>query len=346
MKKLLFLGILILCMTLPARATTIVAPEVPDSGEDIFPSQQENIAQAITEMLSSAFSQAQPEVAQAVKLCLSLMGTAVVLAFARSIHGGTKPVVELIGVLAVIGVMLGSADSMIETGTQTVWEISEYAKLLLPVMTAALAAQGGTATSAALYGASALFNAVISNIISAVLIPAIYVYLVLAAVSALSGDGMLKKLKDLVKWAMSWFFKLLLSAFTGYIAITGVISGSTDQAALKATKLTISGMVPVVGSVLSDASETVLLGASIVKNSVGVYGLLAVMAVTLLPFLIIGAGYLLLKLTAAVCTVFAPPAVVGLMEDFSSAMGLVLAMVGSVCLIELVSIICFLKGMS
>ena len=155
---------------------------------------------------------------------------------------------------------------------------------------------------------------------------------------------MLKKFRDAVKWAMTWLLKIILYTFTGYISITGVVSGTTDAATLKAAKLTISGVVPVVGSILSDASEAVLVSAGTVKNAVGIYGLLAILAVWIGPFLRIGAHYLVLKALGIMCSVFEVKSVTELIGDFSTAMGLLLAMTGAVCLMLIISTICFMKG--
>ena len=119
---------------------------------------------------------------------------------------------------------------------------------------------------------------------------------------------------------------------------------SADAAALKATKLVISGFVPVIGSIISDASETILVSAGVMKNAAGIYGLLAILAICVGPFLRIGIHYLLLKLTAAICGVFGSKQIGGVIKDFSGAMGYVLAMTGTVCLLLLISVVCFMKG--
>lgn len=95
---------------------------------------------------------------------------------------------------------------------------------------------------------------------------------------------------------------------------------------------------------LSDASETVLVSAGLVKNAAGVYGLLAVLAVWIGPFLRMGAQYLVWKGATALCGLFTPKRLTGVVSDFSTAMGLLLAMLGTVCLFWLVSTVCFLKG--
>ena len=130
------------------------------------------------------------------------------------------------------------------------------------------------------------------------------------------------------------------------MGLTGVISGTTDAAALKVTKTTISSVVPVIGNILSEASEAVLVGAGVVKNAAGVYGMLAILAVCFEPFALIGIQYLLLKLTAAICSVFATKQATELISDFSDAMGMLLAITGTICLMLLISTVCFMKGVS
>jgi stage III sporulation protein AE len=157
-------------------------------------------------------------------------------------------------------------------------------------------------------------------------------------------DGTLQKLQDFIKWLMIWGLKTILYIFTGYMGITGVVSGTTDAAALKAAKLTISGMVPVVGGILSDASESVLVGAGVMKTAAGMYGTLAMLAICAEPFLKIGVQYLMLKATAALCGIFGSKALSNLVQDFSSALGILLGMTGSACLMLLISTVCFMKG--
>ena len=236
------------------------------------------------------------------------------------------------------------SNALIRLGVETVEELCEYGKLLLPVMTAAMAAQGGVTASAALYTGTALFNSLLTSVVSRLIVPMLYIYLCLSVANSAIGEEVLKNLRSFVKWLMTWCLKLVLYVFTGYMGITGVVSGSADAAAIKAAKLAISGAVPVVGGILSDASETILVSAGIMKSAAGVYGLLAILAVWIGPFLQIGIQYLLLKITAAVCGVFGVKHSVSIVQDFSGAMGFLLAMTGTVCLLLLISTVCFMRG--
>ena len=346
MRRGIWILLLLLATMFPVAASEIVAPEVPDNVQSLFPDEQDQFGEALILILKEAFRQTQPQVAQIVKTSAKILGIAILLSMLRSFSGRSVGVVELVGVLTISMVLISNSNSMIQIGTETIWQISEYGKMLLPVMVAALTTQGGTVTAATLYGATAIFDTVINSLIASILVPMLYIFLAFAIINAITADAMLAKLGDLVKKIASWLLKILLYVFVGYVSVSGIISGTADQTAIKATKLTISGMIPVVGGILSDASETLLVSAGVIKNSVGIYGLLSIISIVILPFFKIGLHYLMLKVTSGFTEIFVSKPISKLLEDFTGVLGLILGMTGAVCLIQMISIVCFLKGMT
>lgn len=327
-------------------AAEYTAPVAPDSAQALLPVEQSSFGKDLWKVVSSAVGALEPDIASGALLCLSLFAAVMLISLLKAMPGKGSGAAELAGVLAVAGILLRQTGTMVEQAATTVTELSEYGKLLLPVMTAALAAQGGITSSAALYAGTAVFDAVLSGAVAKLLIPLVYIFLTVSTAASATGEKMLEALRDFVKWLVTWCLKTVMYIFTGYMGITGVVSGTADAAALKVTKLTVSGMVPVVGGILSDASEAVLVGAGVMKSAVGVYGMLALIAVWITPFLRIGALYLMLKLTAALCEIFDVKAVNGLIQAFSTAMGFLLAMTGAVCVMLLISTVCFMKGVA
>lgn len=343
MKRVWILLLLFFALAIPAQAADFTAPTTPS--DVMMPEETTDLGVGVWEIVSSSLRDLRPEVARGAGVCLAVTAVVLLASLVGGMPGKSDTAIRLVCTLALGTVLLKQTGSMIRLGTETVQELSEYGKLLIPVMTAALASQGGITSSTALYTGTAVFEAVLSTFVGKLLVPLVYLFLVVAIANGATGQSLLKKLRDLIKWLCTWGLKTVLYVFTGYMGITGVISGTADTAAVKAAKLTISGVVPVVGGILSDASETVILSAGVMKNSVGIYGLLAIAAMWITPFLTIGVQYLLLKLTAAVCGVFGVKEVSELINDFSGAMGLVLGMTGAVCFFLLVSIVCFMKGM-
>lgn len=344
MKKLLIPIFWLLILLIPVRAMEFSAPIAPDRAQTYMPQETESFGEGLWYVIKTAISELQPSMAETSAICLSLIVVNILVSVLQNFSGSGKLTVEIAGILLISVVLLQPANALLQLGIETIEDLSAYGKLLLPVMTAAVAAQGGATTSAALYTGTVFFNSVLITFITKLIVPMIYVYLCLCIAGSLIGESMLKALLKFVKWAMTWCLKIILYTFTGYIGITGVISGTTDATALKAAKLAISGAVPVVGGILSDASETVLVSVGMMKSAAGIYGVLAIVAIGIGPFLQIGVQYLLLKVSAAICAGIGTKKTANLIQDFSGVMGLVLAMTGTVCLLLLISIVCFMKG--
>ncbi len=344
MRRVLLIAILIFIFAKPVYAQEYVAPQAPEQVQGLMPIERTTFGQDLWTVIKGAVSALQPEIAAAAKTCTALLLITMVISLVNTMQSGTVKVVQLVGVITVASLLIQQAGSMIRSGADTVTELSEYGKLILPVMTGALAAQGGITSSGALYVCTTVFNTLLTKGISAILVPLTYCFIALSVARCATQQQILEKLSGFTKWLCTWLLKTSLYIFTGFIGITGVVSGTTDAATLKATKLTMSGAVPVVGGILSDASEAVLVGAGVMKNAAGTYGMIAVIAIWITPFLQIGIRYLLLKLTAAVCEVFGIKEISALIGAFSDAMGLLLGMTGAICIMLLISLTCFLKG--
>ena len=112
----------------------------------------------------------------------------------------------------------------------------------------------------------------------------VYTYIAACvAYAAVGGTRGLKRIAGTLKWVVTSVLTVVLLVFVGYLTVSGVIAGSTDAVTVKAAKFTMSSLVPVVGGILSDAAETVLAGAGILKNAVGVFGMLAVLCMCVAP---------------------------------------------------------------
>ncbi len=250
----------------------------------------------------------------------------------------------IIGTLAITATCTQTLSTMIRLGTDTLSQISDYSGFLLPAVATLMAASGGTASSTSVYTATVFFLQLLMTLISRLLAPMIYGFVAVAAAEAAMDTGKLVKLREFIRWLIGASLKTIVYGFTGFLTLTGFISGSTDAAALKAAKVTISGAVPVVGSIISDAADTVLTSAASLKGALGTYGMLAVLAICLLPFLQIAIQYLLLKGTTAVSGLIGCKNHVTLVENITQAMGLLLGMAGAYVAMLLLSVTVCVKA--
>lgn len=284
---------------------------------------------------------------ESLRLCAVLLAIVFLCALSKLLsQDASDTVVGCAGALGLSAAFLFGFQSMMNVAVQTINNLTDYTGVLMPVLAAAVSLQGGAGSASALYGGTMLFSQLLMRTITGILIPATYFFLALATAEAALGNDTLAELRALIGWGISKALKILLYVFVAYLSVTGIVSGTTDAGTLKATKAALSAMVPVVGGILSDASETILAGAASVKAAVGVFGMLAVVSVVIVPFLRIGLQYLLLKVTAAVGGTAGLKKHTELLKQFSAAMGYLLAMCGACAMMAFFSILCFLKAVS
>ena len=346
MIRLLFGILFALSLSIPASASEIQAPEVPESAMDIMPENTDSFGNALVELLRKGILLIQPELDGALRTCSGILICALLYSILPILSEKLTEPMAMAWSVALGTVMLQRTGTMIGYAADALRQICDYGKLLCPVLTTALAAQGGLTTSAALYTGTIAFITLLSILVSRLLIPLVYIFLLFSVAGSAIGEGFFRNLADGVKHLLTWLLKTLLIVFTTYMSVTGVVSGTTDAAALKTAKVTLSSVVPVVGGILSDASESVLVSMGILKNAAGIYGILAVLALFMGPFVKVGVQYLLLKGSAALCSLFGDKRISSLVGDFSTAMGLLVAMVAAGCVLILISTVCYLKGIS
>ena len=247
--------------------------------------------------------------------------------------------VTMVGALALSLTVSSELTSFIGLGRSLIEGLDTFSKALSATLAAAASAMGRPATAVAKYMATALFMDVLITIINRLIMPILYAYIAAVTANAALGDNMLGKLSSFLKWSCLTTLGLIVTAFSTYLTITGIIAGSTDAVALKATKMVLSNAIPVVGKMLSDASETILASTRILRNSVGIFGMIGVLAICVTPFLRLGIQYLLFKVIAIVSSSFCEKRLSDLIDSLAGAFGIIMGMLGACVIIIIISIV-------
>ncbi|MDR3210004.1 MAG: stage III sporulation protein AE [Oscillospiraceae bacterium] len=249
----------------------------------------------------------------------------------------------LAAVLAVSAISLASVNTFIGMSVGVLDDLETFSKMLLPTLTAAATASGALTSAGIRYAATVLFLDVLMSLMRSVIMPLIYAFAALSVAEAAVGGDALAGAASLVKWLSKVLLSGFVLAFVAYVSLTGVIASAADAVAVRAAKVTISTVLPVVGSILADAADTVLSGAALLRNAVGVFGLLAVAAVCAVPFLKLGAHYLLFKAAGGLSGAVADKRITALVNAFGAAFGMTLAMTGVAAMMLFVSIVATIR---
>ncbi len=294
-------------------------------------------------LFDSARSNLGGIVAGSVKSAAVILVIAVLCATVNAAFEGGAKYAVLAGVLAISAVSVSSVTTFIGLGARTLEELNTFSRMLLPTLTAAATASGAVTSAAAKYAATALFMDVMMTVSQKVIVPLIYAFTATSIAEAALGGSGLAGASSLLKWLARTVMSVMMLLFVAYLTLTGVISGTTDAVATKTLKTAFNTILPVVGGIIADASETVLAGASILRNAVGIFGLIAVIATCLLPFLRLGVNYILYKAVAGLSGSVSDGRITKLVNAVSAAFGMMMGLVGACALMLFVAIISVIK---
>lgn len=334
------------CAQLPSEVERALPEESEELLEDVELSEGAGaLGEGLAGIWEMITEQAGDVVRQRLRGAAAVVLTAVLCGavdgFYRAGGGSSLPFLPMVGAVSVTAVTTGSLGDLIGLGAETIRSLGDFSTVLLPAMAAATAATGAVSSATAQQVSAVILVDLLLRLINHVLIPAVYLYTALLTAAACLPGNRLEVLAGGLKKVIAWLLTTPLLAFTLYLSAVRVVSGAADSLSVKVAKTAISGVVPVVGGIIAEASETVLAGAGMLRGVIGVGGMLAILAACAYPFLQLGIQYLLYKLAGFLSAMVGPPELCRLIDGLGGAFGLVLGMTGACALLLLVSLLSF-----
>lgn len=137
-------------------------------------------------------------------------------------------------------------------------------------------------------------------IVSNFILPLLFLSALLLVVSSLNENYQVTHLANLFKTISLGVLGAFLTIFLGVMSVQGTASAIQDGVAMKTAKFITGNFIPVVGRTFTDAADTILSASLILKNGIGIVGVLIVGFIALFPALKIFAIALIYKIAAAV----------------------------------------------
>lgn len=358
MRKIWIIFLLLWCMT-PAYGAEIpeeITDAMPDSAKELLENTDkvENFT-SLGDGLSGLWERTCKLLAVTVQDSLGgvvLIMSAILLCslaedcFGAAGGGRMLDPVPLVGTMVILLAVGSNMKSLMGLGEQTIEELDIFSKALLPTLSAAAAAGGCAVSASVRQVATVFFSDLLISLIRSLLLPLVWVFVALSAADAILPAGRLSGIAQGLHKAATWLLSGSLLLFTGYLSLSGAFASSADSLTLRMARSAIGTAIPVVGGIISDAADTILAGAGVLRQSVGIVGTLTILATCILPFLKLGVQYLLLKLSAFFAAAVAPEPLVKLLHALSSAFGLVLGMTGATAAMLLISVASSVKVVS
>ncbi|MBP2625545.1 MAG: stage sporulation protein [Firmicutes bacterium] len=222
--------------------------------------------------------------------------------------------------------------------TQTVGYMVGFMEALLPLLISLLAGVGAL-TSAALFTPLMLFSiSSVSIIIKDVVLPLLLLTATLDCLNYLSDKYRVSNLANLLKQASMMTLGLLMAVFIGIITIQGAVGSMADGVTLRTAKFATSNFIPVVGKVLTDTVELVMGASLLLKNAVGIFGVIVVFMICLFPLIKLLSVIAVIKISGALVQPMGDEKMAKFLDSISNNLLLVFGSVVIVALMFFLSI--------
>lgn len=214
----------------------------------------------------------------------------------------------------------------------TVRNMSDFMLSLVPVMLALLAGLGSLAAAAVFQPVLLTAAGLVGTLVSDIVLPLMFASALLALVDKmLTGIG-LNKLAAFLKDGSQWLLGFLLTVFVGVTIINGAVATVADGIAFRTGKFTAKAFIPIVGSMFSDAFETVAGATLLLKNTIGAFGMICLLVICIFPVLKMFAITLIYRGAAALVQPLGEDAVSDTLETMAKHMYAIIGAVAAVAL--------------
>lgn len=251
-------------------------------------------------------------------------------------NNNISQIIYFVQYILIVTLIMSNFTEMIKLVKETAEDLVGFINVLLPLLLTLMIYTGSITTSTILEPIILFAINLISNAIKNLLIPVVFIIVVFSIISKISEKVQIEKLSKFLRTGVVWVLGIVLTLFVGVVSLEGTLSSSVDGITAKTAKAAVSSVIPVVGKVLGDVVDSVLGCGVILKNAVGLVGVIVIIGICIMPIIKIGILSIIYSLSSAIIQPIADTKIVKLLEEMGGVFKILL---GILCAISVMLII-------
>lgn len=243
----------------------------------------------------------------------------------------------------IVTIIMSNFANIINMIKESIQNLIGFSNSLIPILITLMLATGNI-TSASVIQPILIFTITfIGNIISTILLPLVLIATALSIISKVSDKVQIDKIAKFLKSSVVWILGIALTLFVGILSLEGSLTSGVDGITAKTAKTAVSSIVPVVGKILGDAVDTVIGCSNILKNAVGLVGVIVILCICIMPIAKLSILSLAYKATSAMCQPIADKKIIELLEQIGDTFKILLAIMISISVMLIIGITLVIK---
>ncbi|WMT20811.1 stage III sporulation protein AE [Parageobacillus toebii] len=235
-------------------------------------------------------------------------------------------------------IALNSFRVAMDYALDAVQTMSHFMIAMIPLLLALLASSGGVISAAFFHPIILFLMNTTGTIVEYVTLPLLFLAALLSIVSTLTDHYKVTQLAELLTKVGIGILGVILTTFLGVMSVKGATSAIADGIALRTAKFVTGNFIPVVGKMFTDAADTVVTASMLLKNTVGIVGVVILFIIAAFPALKIFAIAFIYKVSAAVMQPLGGGPVISCLSIMSKSIAYVFASLAIVSLMFFLSL--------
>ncbi|MFC4808383.1 stage III sporulation protein AE [Paenibacillus sp. GCM10023250] len=214
----------------------------------------------------------------------------------------------------------------------------QFMMAMVPLLLTLLATMGSMVTVTVLHPLIVFMIHAVGSVIYTIVFPLLFFSAVLHIASALSDRFKVTQLANVLRNVGVGLMGVMLTVFLGVISVQGATGSVADGVTMRTAKFVTGNFVPVIGRTFSDAADTVLSASMIVKNAIGIAGVVIILFLCAFPAVKIITLALIYNVAAAVMQPLGDSPIVGCLQTIGKTLIYVFAALAAVGLMFFLAI--------
>lgn len=238
--------------------------------------------------------------------------------------------------ILIVTLVMNNFSGILSTISDTINNLVGFMNSLVPLLISLMLYTGSITTSGLLEPILLFIIEFIGNIIVTLILPIVSLITALVIISKLSDRVQINKLAGFMKSSIIWFLGIILTIFVGVLSLEGTLTSSIDGITAKTAKAAVSSLIPVVGKILGDTVDSVLGCGLILKNAIGIVGVIVIIGICILPVIKLATLSIMYSIASAIIEPLADSKIVKLLNEMSGIFKLLLAILCSVSVLLII----------
>jgi stage III sporulation protein AE len=246
-------------------------------------------------------------------------------------------VFEIVVALSIAIAILTPIIEIIKSSNAVIKHFSDFTASFLPVFCGIVVASGKVLTGGVYNSIMLGVIHIITAISASILIPFLGIYLAFNFIGSINNQININGVCNMIRNIIVWIIGISITIFIGLLSIQTIVANATDTVTMRTTKFMIGSFLPIVGGAISEAFNSIQGCLSLIKSTVGTFGIICFLSLFLPIIIKITVFIFVIIISSTVSEIFENTTITKVLKACSNTLIILLSLIISILVFVIIA---------